>query len=522
MAVSGLKALHDIDSAISTARVQVAKAAKLPSRASEALADINRRQISAYGDIAKVRLEAIYDGGGDGSLGYVDRQAAKLLAAHAKEEARLIRKADASLMRIAKLEDARRTQEKIVDSSVKAFEKSAEACQKKLAKDPDYQALEAAEETAEATIYRAQAKQELAEADVEEKGAPYRNDPYFTYLQNRGYGTKKAKGWFLTKWFDSILARKGNYREAALNYKKLTDIPARLADHVEALVEKHQAAEQALEKAEKTTLVREGVTKLKQASLSAQKKLDKIDADIEKREEEHQTLRTEQAKVSGGDSAPYREAIDLLVNTLQRKNLPNLKRLAAQTRSRDDDQAIARIAEYARRAEDLQDDQEESQVLLAKYQDSLRELEQLRRKFKNRRFDAPTSQFPRSNLMGTLLMQLVGGMLSSGDVWRQIERAQRTVQRSSKGNSRGRPRGGLGGGFGGGDWGEAMRLPRSSGGFGGGNSGGFGGWGGGRSTRRGSSRRSRPTRMPRSTPRRAPRISRPSGGGGGFRTGGGF
>ncbi|MCF6275978.1 MAG: hypothetical protein L3J05_09475 [Robiginitomaculum sp.] len=513
---TGLKALHDIDSAIGAARTQVSKAAKLPSRASEALADINRRQVSAYADIAKVRLEVIDDGESDGSLGYVDRQAAKLLAAHAKEETRLFKKADASLARITKLEIARRAQERTVDLAVKAFEKSAEACQRKLAKDPEYQALEAAEEATEATIYRAQAKQEVAEADVEEKGAPYRNDPYFTYLQKRQYGTKEAKGWFLTKWFDSILARKGNYREAALNYKKLTDIPGRLAGHVEALVEKHQAAEQALEKAEKAALVREGVTKLKQTSLSAQKKLDKIDADIEVREEEHQALRTEQAKVSGGDSAPYREAIDLLVNTLQRKNLPSLKRLASQTRSRDDDQAIARIAEYARRAEDLQDDQAEAQVLLAKYQDSLRGLEQLRRKFKNRRYDAPTSQFPRGNLMGTLLMQLVGGMLSSGDVWRQIERAQRTVQRSSRGRTRG--------GFGGGDWGEAMRLPRSSGGFGGGSSGGFGGWGGGRSTRRGSSRRGssfpRPIRAPRRAP--MPRTPRTSRSGGGFRTGGGF
>ena len=340
---------------------------------------------------------------------------------------------------------------------------------KKLAKDPDYKALIEAEETAEATIIRAGAKQELAVAEVAEKGAIYRDDPYFNYLQKRRYGTRDAKGWFLTKWFDGILARRGNYREAALNYKKLTDIPGRLAGHVEALIEHHQNAELALEKSEQAALKREGVTKLKQTSLSAQKKLDKIDADMELREEEHQSVRTEQAAVSGGDSAPFREAIELLVNTLKRKNLPSLQRLAAQTLSSNDDHAIARIVELSHRTNDLQDDQEEAKELLTKYQSSLHDLEQLRRKFKNRRFDAPTSQFPRGGLMGTLLVQLVGGMLSSRDVWRQIERAQRTVQRRTSG------------GFGGGDWGDAMRLPRSSGGIGGGSSGG---WGGGRTTKR--------------------------------------
>lgn len=502
---SGLKALHDIDRAITTARAHVTQAAKLPGRASDALAEISRKQIAAYGDIAKVRLEVIEDGGGDGSLGYVDRQAAKLLAAHAKEEARLMRKADASLAKIAKLEDARQVQEKTVETAVNAYEKSADACQRKLAKDPDYKALIAAEETAEATIIRAQAKQELAGADVEEKGAPYRDDPYFNYLQKRRYGTRDAKGWFLTKWFDGIIARRGKYREAALNYKKLTDIPGRLAGHVEALIERHQNAELALEAAEQAALKREGVTKLKQTSLSAQKKLDKIDANMELREEEHQSVRTKQAEVSGGDSAPYREAIEMLVNTLKRKNLPSLRRLASQTNSRDDDHAIARIVDLSHRTNDLQDDQEEAQALLAKYQSSLHDLEQLRRKFKNHRYDAPTSEFRRSNFMGTLLVQLVGGMLSSGDVWRQIERAQRTVVRRTSG------------GFGGGDWGDAMRLPRSS---------GSGGWGGGRTTRRRKTptRRTRaPRRAPRTRTPRPPRIRLPkSGGGGGFRTGGGF
>jgi len=437
------------------------------------------------------------------------------LQAHDKEEGRLAKKADASLAKIAKLEDERRAQETVVEKAVDAYDKAAEACQKKLVVDPEYITLLTNVETAEATTERAAAKQALAEEEVEEKGALYRSDPYFQYLQKRRYGTREAKGWFLTKMLDGWIARRGKYKEAALNYKRLTDIPVRLAGHVEDLEDKEDLARETLKNAEEAALVREGVTKKKEASLKAQAKLEAIDDKLEMQESDHQAIRSEQARVNAGESAPYTEAIDLLVNTLERKPLPSLRRLAAQTVSRDDDRAIGELIELSKNARELKKDQEDSRRLLEKYQRSLGEMEQIRRQFKSRRYDAPSSTFT-SNLIAALLGQMINGMISGNDVWRQIERAQRTVRRRSDGD------------FGGIDWGEAMRLPRStrgrsSGGIFGGGSDPFGGWGRGGG---GSSRRSR-----RSTPsRRAPRMPRPSiprsrGGAsrrGGFKTGGGF
>ncbi len=495
---SGRKTLHEIDSAIAKARTNVAKAAQMPGRVANALAQVNRKQANAYAQIAKVRLGIIEDDDANNELGQdlrqVDKQVAKLLAVHNKQEARLLKKADDILAKITKLEDLRRIAEEDVEQAVRAYTDAAQAGRKKLLKDPKYQALLQAQETAEATIARAKAKQELAEADVSIKGAPYRADPFFTYLQDRRVGTKQAKGWFLTKWFDNILAKRGKYRDAALSYQRLQDIPVRLAAHVEDLNETHKAAQAAVQKAEKNHLVREGVTGLKKTSLAAQKRLEKIDRDIEANEERHEKIRAEQVQNGAGNSASYREAVDLLVNTLKRKNLPSLKRMAAQTVSEDDDLAILQIVELAETASELRDDAQEAKSLLEKYQDSLKDLERLRRKFKNRRFDAPSSTFPGANMVGPLLGQLLAGLLSSNDVWRQLERAQRTVRRQSRGYG-----GDFGGiDFGGVDWGEAMRLPRNSGGFGG-----------------GRKRRASIPRMPR-----MPRTSRRSGGG--FRTGGGF
>jgi hypothetical protein len=521
--VSGRKALHDIDRAIATARAQLGEAAKLPARASSALADVSRKRAVAYGEIAKLRLGLLEDGTPLEDLGYVDRQAEKLLKAHAKEEQRAETKAEAARTKIAEFEDLRRAQEMYVEDAVTAYDKAAIACQKKLEADVDYQALIERAHKAGEMVERARAKYEMSVTDVEEKGAPYRSDPYFNYLRKRGYGTKDAKGWFLTKMLDGWIARRGRkrgkgYREAALNYRKLNDIPKRLEGHVEALEQGEIDAHKDLEMAEQKMLKKEGVTALKTASLKEQKKLEALDTRLETAEQKHQELRAAQVKINAGDSNSYRQAIELLVNTLKRKDMPSLRRLAAQTVSRDDDRAIGQLAELSAHADDLQEDQKVARRLVDKTQKNLDEMERLRRKFKVHRFDAPSSEFPSRSMVGQLLIQMVSGLVSSGEVWRQLERAQRTVSRRSAPD------------FGGVDWGEAMRLPRSSGGWGG-SSGPFGG---GRSQKRTKRSRGRTTRMPRAPRPRAPRIRLPrsggfggfgggrGGGGGGFHTKGGF
>lgn len=506
---SGIKTLHEIDRAIQKARKTVGDAAELPRRAASALADISRKQAALYEKIADLRLDILKDGQG-GALGYVDRQAVKLLDEHAQEESRLLARAEASLVAITKLEQARRTQEKQVANAVDAYDKKAEACQKKLSSDAAYLTLLQAVENQEAITHRAEAKQNLAQSEVEEKGAPYKADPYFQYLQKRKFGTKQAKGWFLTKLLDGWIARRGDYKKAAVNYRTLTDIPRRLAGHVEFLQTKEEQARQELLAAEQTALVAGGVQAMREKSLTAQSVLDTIDADIAKSEDQHQEILSLQTKASAGDSAPYQKAIELLVGTLERQDIPDLRRIAAQTKTRQDEDAIDDLIELSRHGRDLREDQKSAQALLSKYQGGLRKIETIRRQFKTHRFDAPSSTFSSGKIVSTLLGQLLAGVISSNDVWRQIKRAQRTVRRRSDVD------------FGGIDWTEAMRLPRDLGGMNSGGFGGNGGWGGTRRRSRNTRRRSPRINFPRGGSGGFGSSSRGSSGGGGFHTKGGF
>lgn len=377
--------------------------------------------------------------------------------------------------------------------------------------DPLYLEKLDAVETLESQLSRVQAKLDLALDDELEKGQPYRDDPYFTYLFHRRYGQKDAKGWTLTKLLDDWVARLIGYKTAAVNYRRLRAIPERIKTHFKTLEEKLESARLALAQTERDKLVADGVENKRQASLLEQARLEKIDAKITQTETDLTELRRIHSALISGHDGPYREALTLISDTLSKVKIPSLQALAAQTRSPEDDEATAEIARLRDQIQDLEAEKSEYDSVLKRYQSGLMNLESLRRQFKQSRFDAPYSQFPSGkSLFQTLLQQLLLGAVSTHDVWRRISRAQRTIQRKTDID------------FGGIDWGEAMRLPRnyprqSRRGSGGIFSGGYGGgWGGGSSRRRSTPRISRPTIS-------RPRRSRSSSGrSGGFRTGGGF
>ena len=482
---SGLQTLHEIDTAISRARKAVGDASALPKRAAENLVDLRRQQTQAYDSIAQKRLELLETGSG-GELGYIDRKAEKLIAEHESAEASHGKKLDKAVVKIEVLEKDRRTAEKKVETAVDAYDKAAAKAEKEILKDMGYMAALGRVETAESMVIRASEKLDLAKAGEKEKGRPYRSDPFFNYLHKRRFGTRDAKGWFLTKTLDRWVARISGYRKAAENYRRLTDIPKRLQNHVTSLEGNVMANRAELEKLEADILEKKGVTALHKTSLKVQKDLEAIDEKIAGAERDYEELRTEYQRLSGGQTGPYREAVDILSDALRRVKFSDLKRLAAQTTSRDDDNAIEDILELARAADALEDDQKEAQKLIKKYERSLKELEDIRRKFKSRRYDAPSSVFD-NELVGALLIRVLAGALDGDSLWRQIERAQRTTRRYSDND------------FGGIDWTEGLRLPRTS-------------------------RRSRSPRIRTSIPR-SPRISLPRSSGrskGGFKTIGRF
>ena len=488
--LGGLNKLHNIDSAIAEARKSVSQASKMPEQISQALVEVKRQQSVAFDKIAAERLSFIESGQG-GSLGYVDRQAEKLLAEHQENLIRLDNEIRQALAEIEKLENKRRKQENIVAKAVDRYDKAVASSEAKLLKDAYYMGQLERVETAETILVRAEQKHLLAQENEKRRSSTFTDDPFFAYLEKRNYGKKNAKGWGLTRWLDHWVARISNYRHASETHNRLKDIPLRLAQHVKILEENVEAAQLNLQSLEDEILKQDGVAGLYEKSISEQNILENIDSKIVDAEENNAALQGQHSDLSTQENSPYRAAIKLLSDNLQRLDQTSLSRLASQTQTREDDDAISDLRKLSREATDLADDQVSAREILKKHQKTLKELENVRQRFKSRRYDAPSSVFDREDILSVLLRQVVSGVLSGDDFWRQIQRAQRTARRYSDYD------------FGGGDWSEGLRLPRSN---------RPGGWG--TTTRRRTSIPRQPRQsLPRSTSNRRK---------GGFRTGGGF
>ncbi|MEO0695646.1 MAG: hypothetical protein AAFY84_06065 [Pseudomonadota bacterium] len=509
---SGRDALHRIDAAIADARQGLKSASSSAATDARSLADFDRQELEIFNGIAKVRLAHLKDEDTfGGSLGLADHRAEDLMKKHDAHIEEIGQQRDKARQEIEALEAKRRDTEGAHETALTEHDEAVTATRQKLELDPDYIARAQAVEVANSTAARADQKLQIALTDRTEKGAPYEADPLFAYLRERHYATAQYKAFPLYAMLDDWVARLIKYRDHKLNYDRLLEIPDRLQEHVDRLEEAANAAETSLEAFERKAMEQDGIGALREKVGELATKLQGIDGQIKAAEEWHEGLIEQFSKAVAGEAGPLSEARSLLTDVLKERSVPDLKVLAAETETLEDDRLVEALIQVKMERFELEEARKTAARSLKRQARSLSELEDVRRKFKTRRFDSPYSEFSGRDLVGALVSEFIRGRLSRDELWRKIERSHRTRRREWDND------------MGGDEWRDIFGLPDNWGGTSEGSWGG-GNWGGG----------PRPPRLPRAPRRtrtrrvrRAPRVRFPSGGGGrrgggGFKTGGGF
>ena len=313
---TGRQTLHEIDEAVSQTRANLERTTELANRLAEERAAIQHRRLEAVATIAAERMQLLASGAAevprDRDLRRADKQATELLERHAEEISHLRERTRESQAELERLEAQRSALEDEVEDAVNAFEQAAAATQDALAGNDGYKSQLARVEEAEAVVDRAERKRKLAAEDEAEKGAPYRADRLFSYLWDRHYATKDYRGGLITRMLDDWVARLCNYRDAALNYKRLTEIPARLADHVSRVEGQAEAERAKLKAMEEEALERDGAAKLREASIAMQARLEELDAKIAAAEEAHHAAFDAENAAAGCGSSAFRKAQEIL------------------------------------------------------------------------------------------------------------------------------------------------------------------------------------------------------------------
>ncbi len=503
--ISGRSALKMLDASIARTRTRLANAVEAADAQSARRAALNAEQVSTYRNLAALRLDHLATGDDNDRLLKIEDQALSLIRDHEAFVVDEAKKLGDAANDIQKLEDQRAVIAEDLDAAIETYEAKVAQIERELDSSPDYMALKAAFAEAEAISERAHSKQALAEQDRAQKGAPYDNDPLFSYLWQRRYGTPAYKAGSFIRSLDNWVARICRYEGARQNYHRLTELPVRLAEHADKTDTLCAHAEAALEAAELKALADGGANALKEAADALRNRTASHDELIRLAEAEHREIASSHAKAEASQTGPAAEARKLLEDALQKATFPDLRILASQTTARDDDALVDKLVQLRAEELDLEMSQRSVNQRPIELEADLKAIEDFRRGFKSANFDSSYAEI-RAASVDAAISALVTGQDSPRSALKRIQSGLR------RRNTRVDP------GFGGRRRSDTLGLPdilgdiaiemareasrRSGTGY-----------------RRRSSRTSWPSSPSRTS---FPTGSRTRGKGGGFKTGGGF
>lgn len=415
--LTGPEALRSLNDALEEIRAEERTISNRLSRASEKVARLHETEAAQLRALAEERLGAERGKAVSRRLSHAEERAREMIEQHNAELAEAEQRLGALSESLGQLESRRRDENESLAAAQTALEELSKQVAEQLEKDRAYQKRRAETERAFEVAERAMEKTEQAEADREEKGKPYRSDPLFMYLWERGYGTKNYRATNLVRALDGWVARLVDYHRARPNFAMLNDIPLRLREHAERLMAAAEAADDALDAAEIEAVDKAGGKQSRDAIEAAQAAIAEIDAEIVETEDQIDEVSRSQRQLAEGGDPAFQQAVQVLSESLAHEDVATLLAQARATETGRDDTLVGRISETRTQiSEDeteVREDRERLKVLAARR----RELEDIEWEFKKQRFDDPRSSFDKEELVGDMLGEFLRGAITAATYW---------------------------------------------------------------------------------------------------------
>jgi hypothetical protein len=422
--LTGPEALRSLNEALDDVRREERAIAERLSRASEKLVRLHEGETAHFRALAEERLGNDVREAVTKRLSGAEKRARQMIEKHVAEteaaERRLAKLDD----RLAELAKKRDEQNGKLAAAQAALEKLSETVASSLAKDKKFAARKAEAERQREIADRAMEKTRQAEADRDEKGRPYRSDPLFMYLWERGYETRNYKASNLIRALDGWVARLTGYHEARPNFAMLNEIPLRLREHADRLQAAAAKAVDAVEDAELEAVDKAGGRASRLAIETAQAEIAKLDAEVVEIEDQRDEETRTQRQLAEGNDPAFRDAVQLLAENLVREDIGALYAEARATESGRDDSLVAQIEEVRRQIAEHEMEQREDKDRLRTLAARRRELEDIEWQFKKERFDDPRSTFRQDELVGDTLGEFLRGAITAAAYWGMWRNAQ--------------------------------------------------------------------------------------------------
>ncbi|BDG74541.1 hypothetical protein [Roseomonas fluvialis] len=423
--VSGVAVLQEMDQRLAEAQREASAAQTQADTLAARREGLRSEEADALRDLARLRVLEMADG--KSALDALDAAGAQVQASLRRRAGELeaAQRAVLDARDVLMAAEARRDAEAVRHRALQEAEAAAlRAADAKAAEDAEYRRLATTAEEAERTAQHAEQKSGFAERDFEEKGRPFRADPLFAYLWDRGYGTARYRAFPLVAMIDGWVARLIEFEPARRSYQLLSELPPNMVAHAQRMRAAADAAVRAMvERRRVIAGLPEG---------DARPPIDALEAAEDAVEAAQAALAAAEAKrsaLASGEDADSQAAIRALEAAIGARSLRTLREEAARTPTRDDDAIVARLeiaaAERARIERDLADAQAQAEGARRRFT----EMQALRTDMRTRGVERSEWGFASGALVGALLSEVLRGALSRDGFWDRMER-QRVPDRT--------------------------------------------------------------------------------------------
>ena len=168
-----------------------------------------------------------------------------------------------------------------------------------------------------------------------------------------------------------------------------------------------------------------GVHDAKSALLDVEQRQDEIDEQIVQSEATLRVLQSEQSQYAAGDDAFIARCLAVFSETLQRRDIRDLTHLARSTMTAEDDAIVDDLRDLRREEDALAEELGDHRKLHREHLQRVQELESVRRKFKQHRYDDIRSGFDKGDLISSMMREVLGGAIRGGALWNVLRQYQK-------------------------------------------------------------------------------------------------
>ena len=379
---------------------------------------LRKEQSEAFRELARVKLDEMAAGRLVGNLDAGERRASQILDDYQLRIASTAQRREALLKEVASAESERHAAAKAVEAALEAVETLRAEAEAKIQAAPQWQAAKAALDGADAIATEAEKKASNSEAELGAKRKPYDDDPLFTYLWKRRFGTSEYRAGNIARMVDRMVADFISFGDARLNYAVLIEIPLRLREHSAAKRADSDERKMALSAIEQRAMVEAGVDAKERILAQARHALAAADDMVEKKRALLQRIEEERASLLAGNTDPaYNEALTTIAVADSKDDLATLYREARRTTTGADEAIV-------RRLETLEAGIGKVDAEIAELRKSARDLarrrlevEQVRDRFRSAGYDHPHTTFGNEVDIAEVLRRIAEGAVRSGVLW---------------------------------------------------------------------------------------------------------